>query len=88
MQNLALRRLRVSEVHHFVHEFVDNDEVVANGLLLELLEVLDEDLDEAMEEEDDLGGIGVPFRKGEHYGNIYSSYNLTWPHERLGADSR
>ena len=61
LQNLALRRLRISKVHHFIHEFVDDNEVVTNGLRLELLEVLDENLDEAMEEEDDLGGICVPF---------------------------
>ena len=61
LENLALRCLRITEVHHLIHEFIDYDEVVANRLLLELLEVLDEDGDKAVEEEDDLGGIRVPF---------------------------
>ena len=53
LQDLAFCCLGISKVHHFIHEFVDDNEVVADRLLLELLEVLDEDLDEAMEEEDD-----------------------------------
>ena len=66
MEDLALRRLRISKVHHLVHELVDDDKVVADGLLLELLEVLDEDLGQAMQEEDDLGRIGVSAGQGEH----------------------
>lgn len=50
LENLALRGLRVSEVHHLVHKFVNDDKVVADRFLLELLEVLDEHLDEAVEE--------------------------------------
>ena len=61
MENLALRCLRVTEVHHLIHELVDDDEVVANGLLLKLFKVFDKDGDKAVEEEDDLGGICVPF---------------------------
>ena len=57
MQNLALRCLGVSEVHHFVHELVDDDEVVSNRLFLQFLEVLDQDLNETVQEEDDFGGI-------------------------------
>jgi len=57
LQYLALRRLREPKVHHLVHQLVYDDEVVADGLLLELLEVLDQDLRQAMEEYDDLGGI-------------------------------
>ena len=62
MENLALRCLRVTEVHHLIHELVDDDEVVADGLLLEFFKVFDKDRDKAVEEEDDLRGICVPLR--------------------------
>ncbi len=57
LENLALRGLGVSEVHHLVHKLVNDDKVVADGLFLELLEVFNKHLDQAMEEEDDFGGI-------------------------------
>ena len=50
LQYLALGRLREPEVHHLVQQLVDDDEVIPDGLLLELLEVLDEYLDDAVEE--------------------------------------
>lgn len=34
LQDLALGRLRVSEIHHFVHELVDDDKIVAYTFLL------------------------------------------------------
>ncbi len=45
LQDLGLGRLRVAKVHHLVEKLVDDDEVVADGFLLERLEVLGEDLD-------------------------------------------
>ena len=65
MENLALRCLRITEVHHLIHELVDDDKVVADRLLLQLFKVFDEDGDEAVKEEDDFCGIGVAFREGE-----------------------
>lgn len=59
LQDLALCCLWVSEIHHLVEQFVDNDEVVANTLLLQHLEVLREDLHDLVKEEKDLGRIGV-----------------------------
>ena len=61
LENLALRCLGVAKIHHLIHELVDDDEVVADGLLLELFKVFDKDGDKAVEEEDDLGGICVSF---------------------------
>ena len=61
LENLALCRLRIAKVHHLVHKFVDEDKVVADRFLLQLFKVFDEDGNEAVKEEDDLGGIGVPF---------------------------
>ena len=61
LENLALGRLRVPKVHHLVHELVDDDKVVADGLFFELLEVLHEHLHEPVQEEDDLGGVCVAF---------------------------
>jgi hypothetical protein len=57
--------LRVSEVHHFVKEFVDDDEIVSYAFFFELFEVLGEDFDDLVEEEEDFGGIGVSFRESE-----------------------
>jgi hypothetical protein len=51
--------LWVAEVDHLVEQLVDNDKVVSNRLLLELFEILDEDLGKPVEDEDDLGGIGI-----------------------------
>ena len=48
----------VSEVHHFIHELVDEGhEVVSNRFFLQFLEVLDQDLNETVQEEDDFGSI-------------------------------
>jgi hypothetical protein len=59
LKNLALGCLGVAKVHHLVHELVDDDKIVADALLLEFLEVLDEDLGEAVKKEDGLCGIGI-----------------------------
>ena len=67
LQDLALRRLGKAEVHHLVHELVDDDEVVADGLFLEFLEVLDEHLYEPVQEQNDLRGICVSFGEGEDF---------------------
>lgn len=67
MEDLALCGLGVSEIHHLVHELVDNDKVVANTLFLEFFEIFDEDGDEAVEEDDDLCGIGVAFRQSQDW---------------------
>lgn len=65
LQYLTLRRLGIPEIHHLVQKLVDDDEVVAYALLLQLLEVLGEDLDDLVQEEEDLGGVGVALREGE-----------------------
>jgi hypothetical protein len=61
LQDLALGGLGIAKVHHFVHEFVYDDEIIADGLFLEFLEVLDQDLGEAMEEEDGFCRVRVSF---------------------------
>lgn len=65
LQDLALCCLRVSKVHHLVQQFVDDDKVITNTLLLEDLEVFGEDLHELVEEEKNLGGICVSFGQSE-----------------------
>ena len=62
LQYLALCRLGISKVHHLIHKLVDDDKVVSDGLFFEFLEVLDENLGEAVEEEDDFHGVGVSLR--------------------------
>ena len=66
LQNLGLSGLGVSKIHHFVQQFVDDDKVVADALLLEFLKVLGEDLDDLVHEKEYLGGIGVALGDGEH----------------------
>lgn len=65
MQYFALRGLRIPEIHHLVQQFIDNNKVVPNTLFFQLLEILGEDFDDLVEEEEDLGGVGVSFREGE-----------------------
>lgn len=63
LEDLGLGRLWVPKVHHLIQQFVNDDEVVANGFFLQCLEVLCEDLHDLVEEEEDLGGICVSFRQ-------------------------
>ena len=65
LEDLAFCCLWVPEVHHFVEQFVDDDEVIPDTLLLQDLEVFREDLDDLVEEKENFGGIGVLFRQGE-----------------------
>jgi hypothetical protein len=65
LEDLGLGGLRVAKVHHLVEQLVYDDEVVADGLLLERLEVFCKDLDDLVEEEKDLGGVGVALGEGE-----------------------
>jgi hypothetical protein len=62
LQDLALRRLRISIIHHLVHELIDDHKVIADRLLLELLEVLDQNLHEPVQENDHLRYVRVPSR--------------------------
>lgn len=65
LQDLGFRCLRVAEIHHLVEELVDDDEIVADGFLLQCLEVFSEDGDEAVEEKKERGRVGVALRQGE-----------------------
>ena len=67
LENLALGRLGVAKVHHLVHELVDDHKVVADGLLLELLEVLDQYLHNAVQEQYDFRCIRVSFRQRKDF---------------------
>ena len=44
LQDLALRRLWVPEVHHLVQELIDDHKVVSYRLFFEFLEIFHEDL--------------------------------------------
>jgi len=57
--------LWVAKVHHLIEQLVDDDKVVSYTLFLELLEVLGKDLDDLVEEQENLGSIGVSFGEGE-----------------------
>jgi hypothetical protein len=65
LQYLGLGSLWVAKVHHLIQQLVDDYKVVPYALLFELLEVFCEDLDDLVEEQEDLGSIGVALGKGE-----------------------
>lgn len=82
LEDLGLGGLGVAKVHHLIEELVDDDEVIADGLFLEGLEVLGEDLDDLVEEEEDLGGICVAFCEGEEVEVVVSDVEVlerSWP---------
>ena len=85
LQYLAFCRLRVAEIHHFVEELVDDDEVVADGFFFERLEILCEDLDDLVKEEEDLGGIGVAFCEREEVEVVVPDIEILQPRQRLSA---
>lgn len=66
LQDLALCCLRVSKVHHLVQQFVDDDEVIPDTLLLQHLEVFGEDLHDLVEEQKNFGGICVSLGQSEN----------------------
>ncbi len=65
LEDFGFGGLRVAEIHHFVEKLVDDDEIVADGFLLQGFEVFGEDGDEAVEEEENGGGVRVAFGEGE-----------------------
>lgn len=66
LQYLALRRLRVAKVHHLIEQFIDDDKVIADTLLLQYFEVFREYLHDLVQEKEDLGGIGVLLSQGKN----------------------
>ena len=65
LQYLGLGGLWVAKVHHLIQQFVDNDKVVSYALFFELFEVFCKDLDDLVEEQENLGRIGVALGQGE-----------------------
>lgn len=53
--------LGVTVVHHLVEEFVDDDEVVADGFFLDVFEVAFEDADQSVDEGEDHDCVVVFF---------------------------
>ncbi len=82
LQDLGLGGLRVAEIHHLVEELVDDDEVVADGFLLEGFEVFGEDGDEAVEEEEEGGRVGVAFCEGEEVEVGVADVEVLWVRRR------
>lgn len=83
LQNLGLCCLRVSKVHHLVQQFIDNNEVVADTLLLQNLEVFGKNFHKLVKEKKDLGGICVSLGQCEDVkvavANIKVLYNIPTP---------
>lgn len=59
LQDLAVCGLGIPEIHQLIQQFVNDDEVVPDALLLQLLEVLDEHLNDLMQEDENEGDICV-----------------------------
>jgi hypothetical protein len=66
LENLGLGGLRVPKVHHLIEELEDDDEIVADGLLLQLLEVLGQHFDKLVQKDKNGGGIGVSPSERQH----------------------
>ena len=66
LENLALRCLGVTEVHHLIQQLINNHKVISYRLFLEFLEVLDENGRQTMQEDDDLCRVGVSPRQRKH----------------------
>lgn len=65
LQDFGFGCLWVVEIYYFIKEFVNDDEVVVNRFFFECFEIFGKDFDDFMEEQQDFGGIGVVFCKGE-----------------------
>lgn len=65
LEGVGLRVLGVAKVDDLVEQLVDEDKVVLDGLLVELAEVAAAELDQAVEELEDEGGIGVALCDGD-----------------------
>lgn len=39
-ENIVLCRLRIAIIHHFIEQFIDDNEVIFDGFLFEFLEVV------------------------------------------------
>lgn len=59
LQDLALCRLWVAKIHHFIQKLIDHNKVVSYTFFFKLFEVFDENMSEAVEEEDDFCCVGV-----------------------------
>lgn len=68
----------VSKIHHLIEQFVDNDKVVANTLLLQDLEVFREYLHDLVEEKEDFGRIGVFLCQGEDVEVTVTDIEVLW----------
>lgn len=65
LEGVSLGVLGVAEVDDLVEQLVDQDEVVLYGLFIELAEVAAAELDQAVEELEDEGGIRVALGDGD-----------------------
>lgn len=59
LQDFAVGRLWKSKIEHFVEQLINDDEIVADRLLFELLEVLGEDLNDFVQHCEDERDVGV-----------------------------
>lgn len=53
LEQFDLCGLRVAVVHHLIEQLIDDNEIIANGLLLDVFEVALENVDEGVEEGED-----------------------------------
>jgi hypothetical protein len=87
LQYLAFGSLRVTKIHHLVKQLIDDDKVVPNTLLLELFKVLGEDLDDFVQEQEYLSGIGVALSEREEKEIIMTDIKILEFREQFGGKS-
>mmetsp|Transcript_27274 Transcript_27274/g.42442 ORF Transcript_27274/g.42442 Transcript_27274/m.42442 type:complete len:269 (-) Transcript_27274:93-899(-) len=59
LEDLGFGGLWVPKVHHLIQQFIDDDEVITDTLLLKLREILLKDVHNSVQEEDDHSCVGV-----------------------------
>ena len=66
LENLRIGRLRKAEVHQFVEQLVDDDEIVPHGFFLKVAEVLAEHAHASVEKGENHGDVGIDLRRARH----------------------
>ena len=73
----------IAKVHDFVKKFVYNNKVISYGLFLEFFEVFGEDLNDSVEEEEDLGGVRIPFCESEEVEIVVANVEVLYKSDEL-----
>lgn len=90
LQHLYLRNLGIPVVHHLVKQLVRYHEVVAQGLVLQFLEIAAENISYLVQEGEDHGHVGITLGNADHENVVHLDPNIrdvflreNWLHQSL-----